>query len=176
MGVVAKKRTENDLFNYKIFSIMSPVLFEDLLALFLIFGAVPVVVLVGVIMFLKNRRHRVEEHSKLISQMIEKSEGANIDFKAMAEMLQEPKNQVSTKKSLLNNLKWGCIFSFVGLALLGVALYGHCTTLSGPTAEFLLMGGFVLAIGLGFLVTFFVSKNYLKKEIEKEEKELVEKE
>lgn len=155
---------------------MSPVLFEDLLALFLIFGAVPVVVLVGVIMFLKNRRHRVEEHSKLISQMIEKSEGANIDFKAMAEMLQEPKNQVSTKKSLLNNLKWGCIFSFVGLALLGVALYGHCTTLHGPTAEFLLMGGFVLAIGLGFLVTFFVSKNYLKKEIEKEEKALAEKE
>lgn len=147
-----------------------------LLALFLIFGAVPVVVLVGVIMFLKNRRHKVEEHSKLISQMIEKSEGANIDFKAMAEILQEPKNQVSTKKSLLNNLKWGCIFSCVGLALLGVALYGHCTTLPGPTAEFLLMGGFVLAIGLGFLVTFFVSKNYLKKEIEKEEKEFTEKE
>ena len=155
---------------------MSPGLFEDLLALFLIFGAIPVAVLVGVIMFLKNRRHRVEEHSKLISQMIEKGEGANIDFKAMAEMLQEPKNQVSTKKSLLNNLKWGCIFSFVGLALLGVALYGHCTTLPGPTAEFLLMGGFVLAIGLGFLVTFFVSKNYLKKEIEKEEKALAEKE
>ena len=176
MGVVAKKRTENDLCNYKIFSIMFIDELVPLLALFLIFGAVPVVVLVGVIMFLKNRRHRVEEHSKLISQMIEKSEGANIDFKAMAQMLQEPKNQVSTKKSLLNNLKWGCIFSFVGLALLGVALYGHCTTLPGPTAEFLLMGGFVLAIGLGFLVTFFVSKNYLKKKIEKEEKELAEKE
>ena len=142
----------------------------------LLFGGIPGIILTGVIMYLKNRRHKVEEHSKLISQMIEKSEGANIDFKAMAEMLQEPKNQVSTKKSLLNNLKWGCIFSFVGLALLGVALYGHCTTLPGPTAEFLLMGGFVLAIGLGFLVTFFVSKNYLKKEIEKEEKALSEKE
>ena len=141
MGVVAKKSDGERFVKLIKFYFMGEFMhgLVPIVGVLLLFGGIPGIILTGVIMYLKNRRHKVEEHSKLISQMIEKSEGANIDFKAMAEMLQEPKNQVSTKKSLLNNLKWGCIFSFVGLALLGVALYGHCTTLPGPTAEFLLM-------------------------------------
>ena len=37
----------------------------------LLFGGIPAIILTGVIMFLNIRRHKVEEHSKLISQMIE---------------------------------------------------------------------------------------------------------
>ena len=141
-----------------------------LLALFLIFGAIPVAVLVGVIMFLKNRRHKVEEHSKLISQMIEKSEGANIDFKAMAEMLNESDSKKkTTKMAVLKHLEYGALSSLVGLFVL---LYGVFATVN----QAVIIGGLLLTIGIAFLVMFFVSKNYLKKEIEKEEKELAEKE
>ena len=141
-----------------------------LLALFLIFGAVPVAVLVGVIMFLKNRRHKVEEHSKLISQMIEKSEGANIDFKAMAEMLNESESKKKTKKSVLKQLNAGVFLGVLGLFILiaGIAL--------GKGEDAILTGAFLLTAGIAFVIMFFVSKNYLKKEIEKEEKELAEKE
>lgn len=150
---------------------MSPVFFQDLLAVFLIFGAVPVVVLVGVIMFLKNRRHKVEEHSKLISQMIEKSEGANIDFKAMAEMLNESDNKKkTTKMAVLKHLEYGALCSLVGLFVL---LYG---LFINPMDKAVIIGGLLLTIGVAFLIMFFVSKNYLKKEIEKEEKALAEKE
>lgn len=150
---------------------MSPVFFQDLLAVFLIFGAVPVVVLVGVIMFLKNRRHKVEEHSKLISQMIEKSEGANIDFKAMAEMLNESDSKKkTTKMAVLKHLEYGALCSLVGLFVL---LYG---LFINPIDKAVIIGGLLLTIGVAFLIMFFVSKNYLKKEIEKEEKELAEKE
>ena len=150
---------------------MSPVFFQDLLAVFLIFGAVPVVVLVGVIMFLKNRRHKVEEHSKLISQMIEKSEGANIDFKAMAEMLNESDNKKkTTKMAVLKHLEYGALCSLVGLFVL---LYG---LFINPIDKAVIIGGLLLIIGVAFLIMFFVSKNYLKKEIEKEEKALAEKE
>ena len=150
---------------------MSPVFFQDLLAVFLIFGAVPVVVLVGVIMFLKNRRHKVEEHSKLISQMIEKSEGANIDFKAMAEMLNESDNKKkTTKMAVLKHLEHGALCSLVGLFVL---LYG---LFINPIDKAVIIGGLLLTIGVAFLIMFFVSKNYLKKEIEKEEKALAEKE
>lgn len=150
---------------------MSPVFFQDLLAVFLIFGAVPVVVLVGVIMFLKNRRHKVEEHSKLISQMIEKCEGANIDFKAMAEMLNESDNKKkTTKMAVLKHLEYGALCSLVGLFVL---LYG---LFINPIDKAVIIGGLLLTIGVAFLIMFFVSKNYLKKEIEKEEKELAEKE
>lgn len=150
---------------------MSPVFFQDLLAVFLIFGAVPVVVLVGVIMFLKNRRHKVEEHSKLISQMIEKSEGANIDFKAMAEMLNESDNKKkTTKMAVLKHLEYGALCSLVGLFVL---LYG---LFINPIDKAVIIGGLLMTIGVAFLIMFFVSKNYLKKEIEKEEKALSEKE
>ncbi len=145
---------------------------ESLFALVLIFGVIPSFVLVGVLNRFKNRRYKIERQTELMAKMIERGDSSNLDFKAMAEALQDPKKQVSTKASLLNNLKWGCIFSFVGLALLGVALYGHLT--DAVVAEFLIIGGIICAIGLGFVVTFLISKNYLKHEIEKEEQQLTE--
>ena len=150
---------------------MSPVSFEGILAILLIFGAIPTIILVGIIMKLKNRRHKVEEHSKLISQMIEKSEGANIDFKAMAEMLNESDSKKkTTKMAVLKHLEYGALCSLVGLFVL---LYGLFIT---PIDKAVIIGGLLLTIGVAFLIMFFVSKNYLKKEIEKEEKALAEKE
>ena len=136
----------------------------------LLFGGIPAIILTGVIMYLKNRRHKVEEHSKLISQMIEKSEGANIDFKAMAEMLNESDSKKkTTKMAVLKHLEYGALCSLVGLFVL---LYGVFATVN----QAVIIGGLLLTIGVAFLVMFFVSKNYLKKEIEKEEKALAEKE
>ena len=141
-----------------------------LLALFLIFGAIPVAVLVGVIMFLNNRRHKVEEQSKLISQMIEKSEASNLDFKAMAEMLNESESKKNTKQSVLKLLNTGVFLGVLGLFILiaGIAL--------GKGEDAILTGALLLTAGVAFVIMFFVTKNYLKKEIEKEEKELAEKE
>ena len=135
----------------------------------LLFGGIPAIILTGVIMYLKNRRHKVEEHSKLISQMIEKSESANIDFKAMAEMLNESDSKKkTTKMAVLKHLEYGALCSLVGLFVL---IYGVLATVN----QAVIIGGLLLTIGVAFLVMFFVSKNYLKKEIEKEEKELAEK-
>ena len=64
----------------------------------------------------------------------------------------------------------------MGLGLLGVALYAHIDGDGGATAAFLTFGSIIGGVGLALLITFFVAKNYLKKETEKEEKELVEKE
>ena len=136
----------------------------------LLFGGIPAVILTSVIMVLKNRRHKVEEQSKLISQMIEKGEAANIDFKAMAEMLNETDSKKkTTKMAVLKHLEYGALCSLVGLFVL---LYGVFSTVN----QAVIIGGLLLTIGVAFLVMFFVSKNYLKKEIEKEEKELAEKE
>ena len=152
---------------------MYATIIDELVPLFgilLLFGGIPAIILTGVIMYLKNRRHKVEEHSKLISQMIEKSEGANIDFKAMAEMLNETDSKKkTTKMAVLKHLEYGALCSLVGLFVL---LYGVFATVN----QAVIIGGLLLTIGVAFLVIFFVSKNYLKKEIETEEKELAEKE
>ena len=152
---------------------MYAAIIDELVPLFgmlLLFGGIPGIILTGVIMYLKNRRHKVEEHNKLISQMIEKSEGANIDFKAMAEMLNESDSKKKTKKSVLKQLNAGVFLGVLGLFILiaGIAL--------GKGEDAILTGAFLLAAGIASVIMFFVSKNYLKKEIEKEEKELAEKE
>ena len=160
---------------------------DSILALVLIFGLIPSFVLTAIIQHLKNRRYKIERQTELMAKMIEKGDSTNLDFKSMAEALQEPTkhgHQKPTKygnlkMSILKNLRWGSIFSFVGLGLLGVALYSHIVggdTAPSATAVFLIFGAIIGGIGVALLITFFVAKNYLKKEIEKEEKELAEKE
>ena len=148
-------------------------MFDVLVPLFgmlLIFGAIPGIILTGVIMNLKNRRHKVDEQSKLMAMMIEKGEAANLDFKAMAEALNNSDSKKkTTKMAVLKHLEYGVLSSLVGLFVL---LYGGYATVN----QAVIIGGLLLTIGVAFLIMFFVSKNYLKKEIEKEEKELAEKE
>ena len=124
-------------------------LLVPLFGMLLLFGAIPGIILTGVIMNLKNRRHKVEEHSKLISQMIEKSEGANIDFKAMAEMLNESdtdSKKKTTKMAVLKHLEYGALCSLVGLFVL---LYG---LFINPIDKAVIIGGLLLTIGVAFLV------------------------
>ena len=147
---------------------------DSIFALVLIFGLIPSFVLTAVIQYLKNRRYKIERQTELMAKMIEKGDSTNLDFKSMAEALQEPTKHGNLKRSVLNNLRWGSIFSFVGLGLLGVALYAHMEGDGGATAAFLTFGAIIGGVGLALLITFLVAKKYLKKEVEKEEKELAE--
>ena len=144
--------------------------FVPIFGVLLLFGGIPAIILTGVIMYLKNRRHKVEQHSKLISQMIEKSESANIEYKAMAEMLNEAESKKNTKQSVLKLLNTGVFLGGLGLFILiaGIAL--------GKGEDAILTGALLLTAGIAFVIMFFVTKNYLKKEIDKEEKALAEKE
>ena len=136
----------------------------------LLFGGIPGIILTGVIMYLKNRRHKVDEQSKLMAMMIEKGEAANLDFKAMAEALNSSDSKKkTTKMAVLKHLEYGALSSLVGLFVLLYGVFAHVN-------QAVIIGGLLLTIGVAFLVMFFFSKNYLKKEIEKEEKELAEKE
>ena len=171
MGVVAKKRRKRFVKLIK-FYFMGEFMhgLVPIVGVLLLFGGIPAIILTGVIMALKNRRHKVEAHSKLISQMIEKSEASNLDFKAMAEMLNESESKKKTKQSVLKLLNTGVFLGVLGLFILiaGIAL--------GKGEDAILTGALLLTAGVAFVIMFFVTKNYLKNEIEKEEKELAEKE
>ena len=169
MGVVAKKRRKRFVKLIK-FYFMGEFMhgLVPIVGVLLLFGGIPAIILTGVIMYLKNRRHKVEEQSKLISQMIEKSEASNLDFKAMAEMLNESESKKKTKQSVLKLLNTGVFLGVLGLFILiaGIAL--------GKGEDAILTGALLLTAGITFVIMFFVTKKYLKKEIEKEEKELAE--
>lgn len=137
-----------------------------IIGVILMFGGIPAIILVGIIMALKNRRHKVEEQSKLIAKMIEKSEASNLDFKAMAEMLNDSKEKQKTKKSVLKQLNAGVFIGLLGLFILVTGL------ILNKGVEPIIVGSCLLTAGLASITMFFISKNYLKKEIEAEEKEL----
>lgn len=140
---------------------------ESIIAVIFIFGAIPAIILCGIIAKLKTRRHLVDKQSELIAMMIEK--GENFDSKAVAKALKVFDNEKTAKRKVLRHLEYGALSSLLGAFIL---IYGLCEQKSNT----IIIGGVLLTIGLAFLIMFFVSKRYLQKEIEKEEQELTENE
>ena len=59
----------------------------------------------------------------------------------------------------------GCIFAFVGVGLLIVGIVSWCTGAefqSDPVTVPMVFGGGSLAVGLAFLVTYFVTRKQVK--------------
>lgn len=141
---------------------------EEILVVVFILGGIPAMILWGFMAKLKIRRHQIDKQSELIATMIEK--GENLDSKLVAETLSAFNvEKKSAKRKVLKHLEYGALSSLVGVFLL---IYGLCEDKSDP----IMIGGLLLTIGIAFLIMFFVSKRFLQEEIEKEEKEVVEKE
>ena len=140
----------------------------NILAILSIFGGIPAMILWGFIAKLKIRRHQIDKQSELIAMAIEK--GENVDSKRVTEIFSAFNvEKKSTKRKVLKHLEYGALSSLVGVFIL---IYGLCKQKNDP----IMIGGLLLTIGIAFLIMFFVSKRFLQEEIEKEEKEVVEKE
>ena len=101
------------------------------------------------------------KRAKVLIKAIESNCG--IDADKLAEALQKPKK---TAREILNlRLLRGCIFSFIGIALCIVGITSFCmgTEFSADPVTFsLVFGGASLAIGLSYLVVYFVTRKQIK--------------
>ena len=78
------------------------------------------------------------------------------------------------KERLLKKLLWGSIFTFAGL--LGLAMLLIAAIVGGEAnkdvyAPVILFAAPALAVGISFLLNYFIGKNMLAKEIEAEKKQ-----
>lgn len=81
------------------------------------------------------------------------------------------KPQKSLKERLLGKLLWGLSFTIFGAVLFVAKIVRYN---AGTTDEIISLGGIaLLALGIGYLVYYFVGRRMLAKEIEAEEKEKV---
>lgn len=100
------------------------------------------------------------KRSNVLIKAIESNCG--IDADKLAEALQKPKK---TAREILNQrLLRGCIFSFIGLALCIVGIVSLCLGTefaADPVTIPLLFGGASLAVGLGYLVVYFVTRKQI---------------
>lgn len=100
------------------------------------------------------------KRAKVLIKAIESNCG--IDADKLAEALQKPKK---TAREILNlRLLRGCMFSFIGLALCIIGIIPLCmgTNFSDDQVTVpLVFGGASLAIGLSYLVVYFVSRKQI---------------
>jgi len=127
-----------------------------------------------IVLDLLNTRRKMNEseaRKQIVLAAIEKNKETDVEelLKKMA-----PKQKL-LKEKLLTKLLWGCIISLLGLSLFGCGLWIDCCGGSEPDfIHFLYFcGGVLFAVGLAFIIYYFVGKKMLAKEIEAEEKSLI---
>lgn len=101
------------------------------------------------------------KRAEILMKAIEANCGPDAD--KLAEALQKPRK---TAREILNlHLLRGCMFTFVGLGLCIVGIVSACMGTefaSDPITVPLVFGGASLAIGLSYLVVYFVTRKQVK--------------
>ena len=127
---------------------------------------VAIVLIIGLV-----RRNETNRRAEVMLKAIEN--GQTIDPQLFA----RPKKKQSIKQDLLEKLNGACITSFMGVAFLLIFFFGkEWADNFFPTSLWLIAGGVMLAVGIGLFIGYFTGKKVLAKEIEAEEKGLLNKE
>lgn len=103
------------------------------------------------------------KRAKILIKAIEVGNG--IDADRLAEALRKP--QKSARELLNLRLLRGCIFGFVGLALIIVGLVNlaNGTELSAdPVTIPMMIGAPCIAIGLSYIIVYFVTRHEVKED------------
>ena len=81
------------------------------------------------------------------------------------------------KEKLLRKLLWGCLTSMMGLGLIGFGVFLGIKNMGGDDDPLtsVCFGLMLLAIGIAFLISYFVGRRLLAREMEAEERNVVEK-
>ena len=116
------------------------------------------------------RRHMndTDRRTQIVLAAIEKN--PDMDIEELIKKI-SPKKKL-LKEKLLAKLLWGSLTALLGLGLIGFGAWLICARQGGqndPLAS-IIFGLILLAIGIAFLVNYFLGKKMLAKEIEAEEK------
>lgn len=138
--------------------------------IFIIGGVCVALPIVIVRMVMRARTHRMDKKMEILMKAVEN--GQQVD-PALLVTAQTGGRKYSLKKNILNRLLFGAIFSTAGLMLLIV------TVLSGSKVIYvdklsLLLSLLFISIGAGLLISYFIGRRLLAKEMEIEEKQLLE--
>ena len=131
------------------------------------------VVLPIMIVWLVNKRksHEIDKQTEILTTMLEKHPDLD-PAEVMKKLNMSSKSHGSIKQKLLGNLFSGGMMTLTGLAILIPHLCG--LVFFGNKENGLFVGGIMLAMGVAYLIYYFVSKKQLRAEIEAEEKRLSE--
>lgn len=135
-----------------------------------------VVALPVLIVWLNNRKkiNETNQRTQIVLAALEKN--PNLDVEELVKKMAPMQKKTLLKEKLLTKLLWGGIILLVGFSIFVCGLW--MDWMGGMDTDMLFMvysvGGVIFAIGIAFLVNFYVGKKMLAKEMEAEQAKLLE--
>lgn len=123
---------------------------EDILVPIFICVVLPVAIVALTVWPRINSSNR---RAQILDKAIEKG---NIDPEKLAAMLEDPKTKSTPREILNKRLLLGCIFTLIGVLLTVIGIFDG-EGLSSDNFG-LVLGGVSLAIGISYLIVFFVTR------------------
>ncbi len=126
------------------------------------------------IVWLNNRRRIIENNSRTQIVLAAMEKNSDVDIEQLLKKMAPTQKKKLLKEKLLAKLLWGCITLLLGV---GLAIFCLCTSFGGGmTPGNLWFSGFMstimIAVGIAFLINYFIGKKMLAKEIEAEQNKL----
>ena len=116
-------------------------------------------------------RARIKKNEQKMAVLVKAIEnGVDIDPELL---ISETESSRNTKMRLIKKLTTGIICSMIGVALLVCPSIDAFEGVAGLELLYII-GGVMVAIGVAYMVAFFVGRKYLAPEIEAEERKLKE--
>lgn len=114
------------------------------------------------------RQNETNRRAEIMLRALEK--GVEIDPNLLKQS--DKRKKRSIKQDLLDKLTGASITTLMGLAFLALSFFGNVRWF--PAFNSPLASAVLLAVGIGLFISYFAGKKMLAKEIEAEEKELLE--
>ncbi len=110
----------------------------------------------------------VNKRSEILIRAIEANK--EVDTDKLIEAMKEPKK--SPREVLYARLLRGCMFSLIGLVLIIIGIVGAAAGINfcdeDDVAALFIFGGISLAIGISYLIVYYITRNQILPEEEKE--------
>ena len=118
-------------------------------------------------------RARIKKNEQKMAVLVKAIEnGVEIDPELLVSETESSRNtNRNTKMKLIKKLTAGIVCSIIGIALLVCPSLEAFDGVAGLEMLYVI-GGVMIAVGIAYIVTFFVGRKYLAPEIEAEERKL----
>ena len=118
---------------------------------------------------IRNEMNKTNQRTQIVLAAIEKNPEMDLE-ELMAKI--SPKKKL-LKEKLLNKLLIGCLAIFMGLGLFGFMAYvNYIGMASRHEVSGVICGVVMVAVGIAYLINYFIGKKMLAKELEAEEQKL----
>lgn len=142
----------------------------ELVALLIPIGVCVVMPVMVVWLVTRARIKKNEQKMAVLVKAIEN--GVEIDPELLVSETESSRNtNRNTKMKLIKKLTAGIVCSIIGIALLVCPSLEAFDGVAGQEMLYII-GGVMIAVGIAYIVTFFVGRKYLAPEIEAEERKL----